>query len=353
MGATPLQIANALLRNRRLVFGVPFCCAALLVTLGLLSDRMYTSSLSFVPQVANNEMGGAAGIAAQLGIDVPGIDLTQTPDFYAGLIQSDQFQRNLVETPYRVVNKAGDSVNANLVAIYDIRSPSYRRSREMAVEKLGRFMRVGTNLKSGVVRVDMRDMDPALALQMANRTLELVNEFNTQSRRSRAGQERKFVSGRMEESQKELRRAEDALQQYIEHNRGYESSPQLVFEHDRLQRGVMMRHQLYSSLAQQYDQARVQEARTTPVITVVEQPILAGRPDRRFLAYKGVAALMFGTVLAGLIIFGRLMVARNKTVEPAESEEFAVLWKETMNEARSQWHRVRRVVPTRQRATGT
>ncbi len=45
-----------------------------------------------------------------------------------------------------------------------------------------------------------------------------------------------------------------------------------LFEHDRLERPVSMRQELVTAMAQAYEQARVDEVRNTPVITVIDQP---------------------------------------------------------------------------------
>ena len=99
---------------------------------------------------------------------------------------------------------------------------------------------------------------------MNRRLLELVTEFNQERRQSQAAAERRFVEARREEAKGELEEAERNLQRFLEQNRSYESSPQLVFEAQRLQRSVDINQQLYTSLAQSYEQARIAETVTHP-----------------------------------------------------------------------------------------
>ena len=45
-----------------------------------------------------------------------------------------------------------------------------------------------------------------------------------------------------------------------------------IFGHDRLERQVSVRQELVTAMAQAYEQARVDEVRNAPVITVIDQP---------------------------------------------------------------------------------
>jgi uncharacterized protein involved in exopolysaccharide biosynthesis len=111
--------------------------------------------------------------------------------------------------------------------------------------------------------------------------LRLVSEFNLNRRQTKAGADRRFVETRVRESLDSLRGAEAALEAFLQRNREYRNSPQLVFAYDRLDREVRMRQQLYTTLIQSYESARIDEVRNTPVITVMEAPDLPARPDAR------------------------------------------------------------------------
>ncbi|HKS04796.1 MAG TPA: hypothetical protein VJR92_00660 [Gemmatimonadaceae bacterium] len=320
--AALIGIASVALAHWRWFVIIPVVVASVVCSMALLAPRTYTSTFSFVPQVTDDGLSKVNGLAAQLGVSIPGVDLTQTPDFYAGLLRSDQFKRSLVEAEYAVAGNGGDTLRS-LIAIYEVPAADPLVARDDAVLLLSNNMRVGTDLKTGVIRVATRAKDPALAFQMSERTLELVNRFNTDSRQTRAALEGRFVSGRLTEAKKELRDSEDALQAFLEKNRDYTNAPQLVFERDRLQREVMLRNDLYAALAQRLDQARIEQARNTPAITLVEKPIRAARPDRRFLIYKGVMSLMGGGVFAALLVAFRVAVRRAANAEPDATQHLS------------------------------
>src|SRR5207247_11431524 len=164
--------------------------------------------------------------------------------------------------------------------------------------------------------------NPYLAAQVNQRLLDLLNEFNLRSRQTRAGQERQFVEQRLEEVRGDLRKAEDRLADFMRRNRQYASSPELSFQHDRLSREVSIQQQLFVSLAQSYEQAKIEEVRNTPVISVVERPEVPARPDPRFLGVKAILALLVGGLLGLLGAMAREFVSRRRAMEATAYDQF-------------------------------
>src|SRR5690606_31231281 len=104
---------------------------------------------------------------------------------------------------------------------------------------------------------------PELSELLNRELLNLVGEYNMQRRQSNAAAERSFVEARLEESRHELVGAESDLKSFMEQNRRFDEAPQLRLEAARLQRRVDLRQQVYASLAQAYEQARIEEVRNT------------------------------------------------------------------------------------------
>jgi len=133
--------------------------------------------------------------------------------------------------------------------------------------------------RTGTVRLSVTTPYAALALRVNQRLLEAAEPVQSRQRQSQAAAERRFTEQRLDEVKQELSHAEDKLQAFLQRNRDYRDSPQLSFEQDRLAREVARQQQLYTSLSQAYEQAKIEEVRDTPVFTVVERPDLPIRPD--------------------------------------------------------------------------
>jgi uncharacterized protein involved in exopolysaccharide biosynthesis len=156
-------------------------------------------------------------------------------------------------------------------------------------------------------------------------------------RQSQASAERKFTEARLAEGAEELRIAENRLQGFLQGNREFGGSPALGFERDRLNREVAMRQQIYTSLAQAYEQAKIDEVRESPVITVLNPPIEPARPDPRGLVSRGLAGIVLGGMLGIFFALLRTYLARTRELDPDDFGEFAELSRQTLDDLKRPW----------------
>jgi uncharacterized protein involved in exopolysaccharide biosynthesis len=154
----------------------------------------------------------------------------------------------------------------------------------------------------------------ALSEQLNRRLIELLNESSSESRRAQAEGERRFIDDRLESAQRELNQAEDRVKRFLEVNRQYSSSPQLTVEYERLRRRVDLRQQVFGALAQAYEQARIDEMRNTPVLTVLDPPELTGTRIGR--KRDALVWLVIGLILAVAIALGREAIRRRRVDDP-------------------------------------
>ena len=161
-----------------------------------------------------------------------------------------------------------------------------------------------------------------MSAAIGGRLLDLISAFDSETRQSQATAERKFAEERLGELRREITVAEDSLKGFLVENRQFSNSPQLTFEHDRLQRQVGMRQELVTAMAQAHEQARIDEVRNTSVITVIDQPEPPALPDSRGTLVKLLLGLILG-LMAGLgLAFIREFGERAKNEESEAYGEF-------------------------------
>lgn len=282
------QLSSFFRRHRRLVTACLLVGVLAGTIVAFAWPRRYTASASFMPQ-GQSRLSSLASLASQFGVSVPVADAGRSPGFYATLMVSKNLLANVVQQRFAPQNGAAVSLIDYLHAGGD--NPAQRI--ESAVAKLSRKIGVNVDQKAGLVRLDVTMRDAVMSRDVARALMAEVDSFNLKSRQSQASQERQFAERRLAEAQVEKRQAEDELQAFLQRNRDFRSSPQLSFTYDRLADNVSLRQQLYTSIAQTFEQARIEEVRDTPVITVVEAPMLPARPDSRpFGRAIGIAILL-------------------------------------------------------------
>lgn len=340
---TVFDIAAFSLRHRWLVVGSVILVAVTAVVTGVMRPLGWTTSARFTPQAGTSQGGSRlATIAGEFGIDIGGGQGTsQSLQFYAQLIRSREILGEVAADRFEV----GDTlavdgrgvIRGTLAEILEIEADQASVRRAAAIGWLNGALNESIDPASNIIEVSITTPWPDLSEQIGDHLLDRVNEFNLQTRQSQAAEEREFVEKRMELAREELRASENALERFLQNNRRFQNSPELVFEHDRLQRSVTMRQQLYTSLAQSYEQARVEEVRNTPVITVIESPMRPIAPNSRRLRLRFVLGAIFGTVFGILLGVARDIVTREKRESQEAYEEFALRWNETKSELKRGW----------------
>jgi uncharacterized protein involved in exopolysaccharide biosynthesis len=306
---TLFRLLAALRAGWRLIVAAALVAGAIVATATSLSGRTWTARASLTPQQRKaNAPAGLGGIAAQLGVGIGLGDGSQTVFFYAELIRSRELLREIVLAPYK--SRTGASVS--LTELLNARDGDESVRIDNAIRLLSQRMTVSADPKTNIVRIAISIRDAAVAQQVAAGIIQRVNRFNLEKRQSQARAERAFAERRVEETKRDMEASEDRVQAFMTKNRGFLGSSELKVQQDRLERDLSLRQRLYNTLSESFEQARLEEVRDTPVITVLESPEIPAQPDRRFLALKTLLALMSGGVAAALwslsrVVFGSMI----------------------------------------------
>jgi tyrosine-protein kinase Etk/Wzc len=110
---------------------------------------------------------------------------------------------------------------------------------------------------------------------------------------------------------------------FLKNNRDWAGSPDLFLEHERLSREIQLRQQVFTTLTQAYEEARIREVRDTPVITVFEPPAAPTMPQRRGLLLGMVLGGFLGALIGVLLAFTSGLLTRRQQSGNSEAEEFA------------------------------
>jgi uncharacterized protein involved in exopolysaccharide biosynthesis len=341
-----LDLVAALLRQRWTVVSFAIIIPSLFLLVTLVRPRKWTAVASFMPQASNQvTSSGLRSLAGEFGLDIGGPEAGQSPQFYAQLVSSREVLGKVEEEAFQMAPKTGGAngvrVAKTLADILNVPGDDAAVRREAVIRWLQKeAVSVSTVQETGVVQVSVITRWPTLSAQIAQKILHYVNEFNLETRKSQASAERQFVEERMDSARIQLRTAEDTLLAFLQGNRDFQNSPELAFMHDRLERRVAMRQDLYTSLAQSYEQARIAEVRNTPLITVVQPPAEPLRPDQLHLALKVLLGLVLGIFVGIGAAFVREYLQRERKEEPSRVEEVSDLWKDTRGDLRRLGRRI-------------
>ena len=110
---------------------------------------------------------------------------------------------------------------------------------------------------------------PELSEQIVSNVFQSIISYSNEVTNIKAKEKKQFISNRLNEIDNSLRIAENDLQLFLEKNKNV-SSPYLVLQKDRLERNVMLYNQLFVSLSDQLELAKIDEKDTTSSLFLLD-----------------------------------------------------------------------------------
>jgi uncharacterized protein involved in exopolysaccharide biosynthesis len=268
------------------------------VVVSLLLPVRYEAQTTLSPAPSTNDrlaLGSAlATLGGQFGIDLGAAEGRTQLRFYPTLLQSTWLLTRLANT-----TRVGDTTLATLLLGQEASAPDTLSQRQLdrLLAELRRSVRVEVDDRANVFTVWIRLPNRAMALAAAERLIALVTEFDTRVRRTRASENRRFLESRTDSERVALAGAEDDLARFEQRNRAFTQSPDLNLDHQRLQRQVTLLQDVYLALARNLEQARIDEVKETPVLTIVDPPSARWRKAEPRRIQIVAAALALGALV--------------------------------------------------------
>ncbi|MGI8401296.1 MAG: GNVR domain-containing protein [Gemmatimonadaceae bacterium] len=342
-------LAETLVRWRIVarVMGLTLVAAVLAV---LVIPPVYRTQVSFVANSSSGSrlpaglaaaaVGPLAGLATQLGVS-SGADPSESPNFYMQLIQSRELLTRLLQSKFRDPRGATARDSARLIDILRFRGSDPQRKLEKGIKKISKAITGGYDINTNLVWVEVDTQWPDLSAAIANRTIDLVTNFNKEQRVSRVRSKRVFLEGRVANAKADLNAAEDHLRQFNEQNRSWRSAPSLVFDEQHLQREVDGASELYLQLQRQYESTLLDEVNDAARISVVDTAIAPRKPEWPDYPTLLLSALATGLFL-GLIMAGTAAVLADwRARNPRSSTHLSSTFRAVRRDIRNVFKRTR------------
>jgi uncharacterized protein involved in exopolysaccharide biosynthesis len=246
---------------------ITFLCVvamAATVAISFTRPRYYQSSVTIVPplEILQKEMGvgGLGSMSSSLLRNAIGGLGSSIAGIYVEILESRELADSVID-------------QFHLMEVYE--GMQYRLD---ATKELRKNTKIETT-KDGVVKVAVLDRDPNRAAAMAKAYVEGLDKQNKRLSGGQATSKRVFLENRLNEVEDKLRKVDNILS-----------------------REAKTQEMLYELLVQQYEIAKIEEARSMPTIQVLDEAAVPELPVARGTVTKGVlagvAAFMFGIFLA-------------------------------------------------------
>jgi uncharacterized protein involved in exopolysaccharide biosynthesis len=316
------------------------------------SPKEYIAQTVMVPQVGEGQskLGGLGGLAAMAGINIStgstGSELS--PTIYPQIVASIPFQLELMNTPlkfqelatpvtlfeYYTKESKPSSISSFMkytiglpgvvlgaikgkAPVEDLLGTGAKQPLQLSEDqrdvrkKLTQLVSLEVNAKEGYLTLSTKMFEAGPAAQLAQRAQELLQQYIIEFKVKKTKANLDFVQQRYDETEKKFEAAQQRLAQFRDRNKNM-SSAIASTEGERLTSQFNLVYGVYSELAKQLEQAKIQVKQDTPVFTVIEPvsvPTERSKPNRPMILFIWI---FLGGVVGTGVIFGRQYLATIK-----------------------------------------
>ena len=282
----------------------------------LLATLYFRSTISMYPAGELSQSGGVLGefqgLAKTFGMGSLGPAPTYNiPD----IINSRRLKKDIVQKIWKTQNFPEGS---NLVTFWELDKPKFFSPKKWISKFLpkGNFI-ADSNAKliheaildlddlitvreeiSGLITVSILMQDPTLASNIANYIANYVKDFISYEQHREAQRNRKFVEDQKLDAKIQFELSEELLTSFRKKHPIPRDTPELQMQRSRLESGIEENRAVYITIRQQYEIAKIEEAKEKLLINILdiaEPAIKKDKPKR--------------TLIVLLSLFGGFMIS--------------------------------------------
>lgn len=185
--------------SKRFIFGTALAVGIAAAAFSLTMPNVYTAKTTMVPPNSQQQSGSAAALAAlgNLGGLAGGLAAKTPDELYVSLLRSDTMLRAL-------------DARFNLKERYKAETHEDLRAKSTA------RIRASAEKKSGVISLEVDDLDPKFAAELANAHSTEITRLLSRMAIAEAQQRRVFFESQLKDTKENLIKAEQALRQVQE-----------------------------------------------------------------------------------------------------------------------------------------
>ena len=252
-------------------------CTLLSIGVSLILPESFLATTVILPETDKSKLsalGGLSDLASLAGVSTGGEGLLVK--LYPTILKSESVLKNVIEKKYQT-RKFFQPVN--LIEYWEIKAKTPAQEYESTLKSLRDLLQVSMDNKTSVITMTILMPEPQLAADILNEVTSELDKFIRDKRTTSAGEQRKFVEGRLKEVKEDLTKSENTLKEFREKNRQV-LSPQLLLEQERLIRDVQINATIYTELRKQYELVKIEEVKNIPVINIMDAARAPAKKDK-------------------------------------------------------------------------
>lgn len=321
-GIDIMALVRQLWEGRKTIIIITCVFIALGFVAALTMKRTYTVTSLMVPQMNSKNNSQLSSLAALAGVDM-GMDLSAkdlSPLVYPQIVNSVPFKRELLYAPLHYAK--ADSAVSTYTYYTEILKPSFMskvkkytiglpftilgairgekpdvvlpagsgsgddspkpvvltKKEVKLMEFISKCVNLTVDKKEGTLQLTVIGTEPIQTAELALKAQNLLQTEITRFRTEKAQRDLDYIQGRYEESKKEAESLQASLAAVRDRSQDMIGSRGSL-QRERIQARYNVANAVYTDMAKQLEQAKLQVKRDTPVLTVIQPVTVPSKPS--------------------------------------------------------------------------
>lgn len=290
------------------------------VIYALLAREEYVSTGKILPEYQSKSggLGQFAGLASLAGVDISsagggGSDAIR-PDLYPDVLKSTPFFLDLFKIKVRTkdnkemlfsqfydtyvldnkIEKENTQINFPASKQYIAVSYQTEKNLKDLRERIGAVI----DKKTGLITVTVKLPDPLVATIITDYCMKFLTDYITNYRTEKSKRDLNFLAERLDAAKGKYYNNQAKKAQYSDQNQLAMIKIQSAdLQRERIESEYKLSSSFYNSLLQKYEEAKLKVQQETPVLKVLEPPVV---PNKRSEPKRAILVLIF-TFLGGIV----------------------------------------------------
>jgi uncharacterized protein involved in exopolysaccharide biosynthesis len=304
-----IEVAKTIWNNRRIIYKTVAVFFVLGLLVAFLSPVEFESETVLLPEIEEKQLGGSAGKLLQQFGGLAGLSMsdmqtgTINPQLYPQILKSAPFLLHLMEQPvyfghldktvtvFEFFNDPQFHSFIKLV-IYTVALPGklkqdscneiitgfkhrndgaikFTKEQKEVADVLEKRIKVNLDDKNGTVKIVSEMPDPEASAAITNIATRYLTAFVTDYKLNKVKLNLDFIGDRYADAKTRFEKAQNALAGFRDKNILI-TTARARTEEERLQTEYNLAFNVYNTLAQQMEQAKIKVQEETPVFNVLE-----------------------------------------------------------------------------------
>ena len=279
-----LDIWTIIKSGKKRIIQITSVSVLLSIIYSFIATEYFQSTITLYPVGESSQSGLISGNLQGLAESFGFSGLNSKSTYYIpDIIQSRQLKKNIIQQSWKTKNypkginlikfwELDDTSGFSLSKLFKTKDIIELRLRqtEEAIKKLNELITVYEE-ESGLISVSVLAEEPRLAANIANYISEYIVEFISERQIYHAEENRIFIEERLKQSKIDLNTDEALLTEFRKKHPLALDTPDLQQDRARLIRNIEVNQQVYITLRQQLEIAKIEELKNRVLIEILDE----------------------------------------------------------------------------------